>query len=151
MITVLCLLIIFLWLFITSFLWHELGHCYEAYRQGANDYSIIPDFRKLSLRMVYIGKVSDKPLISLAGGLYSGILMLIMGIVCLYLRYTLFYISLFTLVVVQFVYGVFEWRFIHRWGRTSRKYVWGRYSIYLVVILVMGIIWFCLYYYGWLI
>ena len=151
MLDLFCLLIIFLWLFITSFLWHELGHCYEAYRQGANDYSIIPDFRKISLRMVYLGKVSSKPLISLAGGLYSGILMFLLGCVCLYLHYTLFYIGFFTLSAVQFVYGVFEWRFIHVWGRTSPRYRWGRYSIYLVVSLVMGIFWYCLYYYGWLI
>jgi hypothetical protein len=127
---------IFLLVWITAFFWHEIMHCLEAYRQGAETCFIVPNFRGLSMHMSYYGDIWDKYLISLAGGLYSSPLCFL----CAILSGGIWQFSFLCLGWVQLCFGIFE--YLYSWRLSTRMYRWSRYVLYAgVVLLNVGMWW----------
>lgn len=122
---------IFLFLWITMFFWHELCHCFEAWRQNNSvDVFIEPRFSKLSMVMFYDGYVVSPKLVSYAGGVYCSSLCFIVAL----LMPTSFLVwSFLTLGWVQLSYGILE----------GLDYVKYRYWLYFYVLSIM-LIWWCL-------
>ena len=127
--------LVFLFIWFSMFLWHELMHCLEAYRQGSQDVYIIPDFPGFSMSMVYNGLIYDKSLISLAGGVYTSVLCFPLAL----LSDGVWQFSFLTLGWVQLFYGVFEYRYLH--VLSSRRYRWGRYVLYVFMVLANLLFW----------
>lgn len=155
-IDIILIILVFIWFWFSSFERHESNHCYEACRQGATETTIKIKFKKIyglllptSAHMNYWGDVHNKDMISLAGGLYTGLQLFPLAFIALYARIALFYIPLFTISVVQLCYGLFEMRYIRT--ATKTDYLIGRYSLYGLVLFFMSIFWYGLWFYGWLI
>lgn len=131
--------LVFLFAWISSFLWHELGHIKSqgilkdgviyvdrfGLRASCNSYSSISWF--------YYG-----------GGILSGLVFLLLSF-CL-VRYTLPIGYIFGMVgITNLVYGIFEGLYIQTMH--SKTYILCRYSIYVTCITVMVIIYQVIF--GW--
>ena len=137
MIEYILLLLKFLFVWFTSFFIHELMHCYEAYRQGATKYVVVPEFKTLSMKMQYWGNINNKSMINLAGGVYTSPLMFIMALIT-YKYDLLFAYCFLTLGWIHLIYGIFEYKYLRILNHKDYKI--SRYIIYGIVILVMLIL-----------
>lgn len=132
---------IFLFAWVTVFLLHELCHLIEAYRQNKQGGKInvfirngIPTFTASPK-----GKLKNVKSFNLAGGLYSGIISLLIGLIAVYYHAIPFYISFITLGVLNIIYSIYEWRFL---GEISlEQYYRYHYLVYGIVLVIMAFIW----------
>lgn len=132
---------VFLFAWVTVFLLHELCHLLEAYRQNKQGGKInvfirngVPTFTASP-----DDKLKNCKLFNLAGGLYSGTISLLIGLIAVYCHAVPFYISFVTLGVLNIVYSVFEYSFL---GEISmEQYYRYHYFVYGIVLAIMAFIW----------
>ena len=118
--------LIFLFLWITGFLWHELWHIIGTGRLDGSIY-------------IHGLSMSASPANLLSGGLGSGLMFLLLSwLVYPYVLFTLVYM-MWIVGITNIIYSVFEYRFLPYWGN-DRRYKLGRYGIYVSVIVVMIIL-----------
>ena len=122
---------VFLFCYIALFLWHELMHAFEAFRQGCPLPKITPDFKGLTMYTT-LGDCSveiNDDMFALSGGIYTSIVAFILT----FFSSGFWQWTFLTLGWLQLLYGIFEYRY---GGRLSSKlYKIGRYSIYIGVII----------------
>lgn len=118
---------------ILIFTLHELCHCIEALRQGADtayirlwSYHGIP-----SMEANAVGH-NNKDLFNLAGGLYSGSIALSIGFIGLIKGISWIEIPFMICGILNVVYGIYEWLFIGLWSRD--KYMVVHYGLYVAII-----------------
>ncbi len=123
--------LIFLFLWITGFLWHELWHI-----MGSGTLYGQINIHGLSM--------SASPANLLAGGLGSGLTFLLFAL--LIYPYTLLSLVYMVVIVgvVNIVYSFFENKYLPRWGN-DRRYTLGRYGIYVGVVTVMVVIYWVVF------
>jgi len=124
--------LIFISICLSSFVWHEVMHGVEAYRQGCRNIKVNLDFKRLSMNVDYwyCGD-RDERLINLAGGTYTSFPLFILT----FLSDGIWQASLLTAGWIQLLYSVFEAKYINRLSR--KWYRIGRYSLYASVIALM--------------
>ena len=123
-IIIMLLMVIYAWG--GSFLWHELMHIKS---QGIKNTGRI--FVHPSGMTVATDNKRWPYLCRLAGGLYSGIIHLIVGGFAWYYGIWAFYVPLITLGMINVIYGVYE-------AEVGTK---GRYKIYGITTIIMIIFW----------
>jgi len=142
LVNLLTYILIFLFVWFTSFLWHELMHCFEAWRQGSTAQYIRPKFNQLHMYMYYDGQVYNKNLISFAGGVYTSPVMFLLML----MSTGVWQFAWFTLGWVQLAYGIFEGFYSHK--MPSDVYRVARYWLYFWVVLGCIVFWVVMYFYG---
>ena len=129
------LLPLYVFCFIGSFLFHELGHIKCS---SLKDTGNIQVFR-YGFAASRDNKSNDWWFF-LAGGLLAGVLYITIGLLCWY--DSVVQLCLFTAGIVNICYGPFEMYYLPRWGSGDKRYKYGRYSIYIIVTivcLIMGV------------
>lgn len=132
MIDILIGILIFVYIWITTNLVHEMMHCFGVFIQGGKDAKMFVNFKGMGMYMTYDGdSVANKRLVSYAGGLFTFPIMIIMSLI------TSGFISIVFLFMglTQLTYGIFEGLYIRRISQLN--YVLGRYAIYTIYIIVM--------------
>jgi len=129
------LTLIFIFSFFSSFLWHELCHGLEAIRQGSSKANIIV---KPWTMMTGGDHITNSKLFFLAGGLYSGIIFILAGLLTIdpYFRF-----SFLTVGLMNVFYSYYEMEYITKHSPSIYRAI--RYSIYFLTILGMT----CLFYF----
>jgi hypothetical protein len=120
------LILIFVFVWITVNLWHELFHCLEAKRQGASKCRVSVNW--FGMTYSYSGSVNNTTQIRLAGGVYSSVLCFLL---VFFVSTPSWAFSFWTLGWVQLFYGLYE-------GYVGCKY---RYVLYAVVVCVCIVWW----------
>lgn len=138
MITII-LKIIFAWF--QSFFTHEVMHCLEGIRQGSTEGTIrIVTWHQIPVSMrAGADYVRSVKMFSLAGGLYSGIVFLIVALISTDIEWQF---SFGMVALVQFLYGPFETCCRSTWS--SRMYLIGRCSIYILGSILYTAVWMVL-------
>jgi len=129
--------VVFLYVWFTTFIWHEFGHGLDNHRQTGMFGKIGVSLRHLTMWHETDGYIADMSMYFLMGGLFSGLLHIGIGLIC---ADTIFRFGFFTTGLVNLVYGFFEWHFLPKWGNNT-KYKIGRYAIYVSLVTVMVIVW----------
>lgn len=124
------LFFVFAW--ISIFLWHELMHIKS---QGLDATGTI---HVGIASMEVTSNVIRNSMINFAGGLYSGFIFTFIGVV-LGLVTPPFGWVFIMVGFTNFVYGIFEGRYLPRWGNNN-KFKVGRYSIYIFMTLIMSLL-----------
>ena len=119
--------------YMLSWVWHEFCHCLEYFRQGSTECKI--DVYKSTMRVT--GNYDDNhTAVAYAGGIYSGITFLGLGLFAMYTP-TLWdtWLEYFgiTLGAMQIFYGIFEGNFLEKWYGNWKYNL--RYLIYIGTIL----------------
>lgn len=130
MINTLALIFITLMMWPISFLLHEYGHCVEAFRQGVKECKI---FVKPTTMMASASNLKNYETFCFAGGIYSGIVLWLMGLYAFWTPTNWDFPFGFAFVfwgTIQIIYGIFEGFMLPKWGNTP-KYKIGRYTIYI--------------------
>ena len=140
LINILTFILIFFFVWFTSFLWHELMHCFEAWRQGSQKQFIVPVFDRFHMYMSYDGLVYDKNLISFAGGVYTSFVMFLLML----LSSGFWQFAWFTLGWVQLVYGVFEGFYNHR--MPVKDFNMCKYWLYIWTVIGCIVFWLVMFY-----
>jgi len=123
-----------------GFLLHEFCHCLEAIRQGSEQCSIkIWKFAAIPSFFADAEQVKNEDLFKLAGGLYSGLLLLPLAIIGLYTCKVIGF-SFLTVSVANLVYSVYEYKLL--WKIDFELYMIGHYLLYLSIIVLMFAFWF---------
>lgn len=137
----LMILITFPIIWVMSWITHELMHALECKRQGAGEATIYYYFYGgwiPALQYKYMGIIENKKLVNLAGGLYTGILLLIIGLYAGYTptQYDLNIEAAFIIIgVLQLVYGLFEWKYL---GVLRHDlYMKRHYQLYAAILIIM--------------
>ena len=125
------LLVLFPFVWIASFLFHEFFHVKARIIFGKNDTGEIQVFRYGF--SAYREYVTNDSWFFLAGGLLSGTLFILIGLVLW--PNVVIRTCLFTTGAVNIVYGFFEMRFLPLWGN-NQCYTIGRYSLYCITTIV---------------
>jgi len=122
------------------FLDHELMHIMEHVRQGATTGGIEFKFYKkyIPTMRCWGNYTTDKYKVALAGGLYSGIQVLILGFFAWYSKILWLEIPCVIIGVTNLVYASYERLFLHEW--TYDKYMRYHYVVYGVTIIGMIIL-----------
>jgi hypothetical protein len=111
----------------------------EGVRQGSTEGWISLKIYKLRLWKLTIplptmhcgmNHIKNKDLVNIAGGLYAGIVALILAWIY---DFTLPFTTLF---VVQICYGIFEWKFLPTWGASQKYYRW-KSLLYIAIVFLM--------------
>jgi hypothetical protein len=90
------------------------------------------------LSMEVTSNVIRNKMFDFAGGLYSGVIFIFIGIILGIV--TLPFGWIFIMVgLTNFVYGIFEGKYLPKWGNNN-KFKVGRYSIYIFMTLIMSLI-----------
>ena len=122
-----------IFLFFTSWLWHEVSHGLEGFRQTGTLFRIYIDLKSFQIWMGQGVAVPDGLLFSLAGGIYTSVLFGILSICTTgFTQWTLLGICW-----MQLIYGCYE-----GFGRGNLAVV--RFSIYTIIISIFLIIWWLL-------
>jgi len=129
---VLKLALVFVYAWFTSFLWHELGHIKCEHLSDTGDIQVFD----LSMQ-AYRNNATNDAWFYYAGGILSGLLHIIIGLLCTDL---VFKFGFLTVGFVNLAYGFFEGHFLPKWGDT-RRYKIGRYAVYLSIVVIALIIW----------
>ena len=130
-------IMIFIYTWVTGFLLHELCHIFEAMRQGAKKGFI--HVNGTGFLAYYDGIIKNKILFAWAGGLYSGIILLIVGFIAYYYNNPVFYIPILTVAVVNIVYSFYEKKYLY--VLSTKDYYLYHYLLYLIVLVGMFIFW----------
>jgi len=142
MILLIPLVVIFLFFWILIFLWHEVCHIIEGFRKGANEGKItIETYKGIPTMNCWSNYYPNGRSVQFAGGLYSGITSLLIGLIPWYthtLSDFIFEFPLITIGIVNIVYGIYEGIYIHKipYG----EYMKYHYVVYGITILVMTLI-----------
>lgn len=142
------LILTFLVIWILGFLGHEYCHLIEARRHGKDGWIEIGSYKGIPTFSVYFyGEVPDS--VYYAGGIYSGIIYLLMSLIGMIFIYTWgfpFVSSLFTVGIVNIFYGMYEGKYINELDTDEyMKYHYILYAICIVACLI--IMWKPLVYY----
>jgi len=122
----------FIFVWITAFLWHELCHITDGIRQGATHGNI---YVELTTMQASVDMITDYERFKLAGGLYSGSVLLIMTWITSDPQLQFCFL---TVAIANLYYSLFEMKYL---GNISADvYKLGRYSIYFASIICMVII-----------
>ena len=130
-------IMVFIYTWVTGFLLHELCHVLEAMRQGAKKGFI--HINGTGFLAYYDGMIKNKILFAWAGGLYSGIILLIVGFIAYYYNNPVFYIPILTVAVVNIVYSFYEKKYLY--VLSTRDYYKYHYFLYIVTLVGMFIFW----------
>jgi len=123
-----------------GFLLHEFCHCLEAMRQGSEQCSIkIWKFAAIPSFFADAEQVKNEGLFKLAGGLYSGLLLLPLAIIGLFTCKVIGF-SFLTVSIANLVYSVYEYKLL--WKIDFELYMIGHYLLYLSIIVLMFAFWF---------
>jgi hypothetical protein len=120
-----------------TFIWHELMHAFEVWRQTRQVSSIIVRFSPIpSAYCSYwnLGAINEG-LVSLAGGLYTGILCLSL----MWIAQDGWQFSLMWCGIVQTSYGLFEYKFSDTLSETWFKI--ARYTLYIGLTILSIVLW----------
>jgi len=124
-----------LYYWLGSFLYHEFMHI-RSQGIGAEGTIWVHKFS-----MTCAAKYVKWPyLYSLAGGLYSGIIHVIVGLLAVYYHAWGFYVPTITFGVVNIAYGIWE----------AERGAKGRYYIYVATLIIMIVFW-VIHYYVWMV
>ena len=141
-------IVVFLVVWCGGFFLHEVMHVLECYRQGGSGWFYFTwthirwiHWKKYHLKIpglmyscsgIVDDKIFDK--VRLAGGLYSGIVLCLLGMFSMEYSGGLEF-SLMTVGVVNILYGVYEKRYL-------RDYPRGRFVLYGIVIAGMSYLYY---------
>ena len=121
-------------------LFHEFCHLMEGFFQGATEgyikvywYKHLPSFYAVS------NKVIDRNQFNLAGGLYSGVIFILMGCIALIDYAPLFYIPLLSFGVLQVIYGFYERKYLPILSKD--RYMKYHYWLYGIVLFSELLFW----------
>lgn len=118
--------LLFLFVWVSSFLWHELMH---LAKNAFNGMIIVEGY-----------SMESRPACLWAGGILSGAIFSIVGGLIWFLGAPAVGYLFLICGVVNLVYGVFETVFLQAWGN-NQDYKLGRYSIYIGVTGTMVLLW----------
>lgn len=122
------LLFMFPFIWICSFLFHELFHI------KANSLGDTGSIQVYKYGFTcYRDNRTNTDWFYLSGGLISGTLFIVLSFL---VSDKVWFIGFFTAGMVNLVYSPFEMVFLPRWGAGDRRYKIGRYSLYLITIVV---------------
>jgi len=124
---------IFIFCWVVSFLLHELGQALEALRQGKNT-ATIKISKKPPFMYTLAGYLPYRPLYLLAGGGFAGTVMLLVGLISFMLGCFLFTAAFLTMVIVQYLYAIFEVLFIDI--LSERAYNTYRFILYGMLVVI---------------
>lgn len=134
------LLISILVFFLLSFLLHEFSHLMAGFFQGATEGHIrVYQYKGIPSFYAYCNKVTNKNQYNLAGGLYSGLIFILMGCMALLEHAPTFYIPLLSFGVLQCVYGVYEWKYLPVLSKA--RYMKYHYWLYGIVLFSELLFW----------
>lgn len=130
-------IILLIVLFFFSMIVHELGHYITAKQQGLNPtielwWFYIAGFHIPSLICEPNGTLKDKDSFYLSGGMYSFMVLLLISVFLSHIDKGLGIIG-FSITLMQFIYGWYEMKFIHKLSRI--KYMMWHYVLYITTIL----------------
>jgi len=139
MINLLPLTFIFIYSWFTIFLFHELCHIIEGFRHGADDAEIYIDKYWIFPTMrCWSNHNGHDDAVAFAGGIYSGIISLIIGIYAA-LTPTMwdfpFEFSFIVIGSINIVYGIYEGTFLNKLDYD--EYMRYHYMIYIVMFIIM--------------
>jgi len=121
---------LFLYVWVSIFLLHEVMHLFEAWRQTGEIGSILVNFNAVTLR-AGPREVHNMDLFLLAGGLYAGIISIVIGFL---IGHPILSFLFYSVGLTNIVYSFFEMKYL---GEVpSEYYLCGRYSIYFCVMAV---------------
>ena len=132
--------IVFVIIWMMSFLLHELCHIIEAMRQGISSghirvwkFGVIPSF------VAEVDEeIPNKFMFALSGGLYSGLLLAPLAIISNIFGYTPFAFAFTTTSITNLAYSIFESKCLFSMDRT--KYMILHYMIYAACVLFMVLV-----------
>ena len=130
MIELIYMVISFLLLWVPAFILHELMHAFEAWIQGCKTkiemwlHNGIPSMRCTVIE----GELSNKKRFALAGGFYSGIILILLS--CATLSIPWLSASLGVLGIINLIYSIYECLFLYEWS--INKYMKYHYIIYII-------------------
>ena len=136
---------IFILVWLQGFLLHEFCHLLEAYRQGASEFYIEVSWKPLPSLKAVAFPLIDQNMFALAGGLYTGLLLLPITVIAYLTHAKSFFFPYLALTIINLIYSVFEWRYLYIWPLD--KYIKWHYVIYVIGIAISILIYACL---GWL-
>lgn len=119
-----------------SFLLHEWCHCLEGFRQGNKECKI---FVKPTTMLTDANDLYNYSSFCFAGGVLSGLALMIAGLFPFYTSSNWDFPFGFAFIfwgTINLIYGIYEGFILPRWHNTL-KYKIGRYSIYLIVGLLL--------------
>ena len=119
---------IFFFVWVTGFLWHELLHIKNRYPFMQTGTIFV---HRLGFTCIGDEITNISRWFFLAGGLLTGIVFLIVGILCLD---TIWRNCLIWCGFLNLCYGVFEYKYLGTLN--NHQYVVGRYTLYFVVLLL---------------
>ena len=134
---------IFILVWLQGFLLHEFCHLLEAYRQGASEFYIEVNWKPLPSLKAVAFPLIDQNMFALAGGLYTGLLLLPITVIAYLTHATSFFFPYLALTIVNLIYSVFEWRYLYIWPLD--KYIKWHYVIYGIGLAIAFSIWWWLY------
>lgn len=126
--------LVIIWLM--GFLLHELCHIIEAFRQGNNTgyirvwKSILPSFIA-----EYDNGLQNQNMFKLAGGLYSGLILLVPALIAYLTGSVPLLFAFLTTAIANLAYAPYEMKYL--WKINMNLYSIGRYTIYSAVIVIM--------------
>ena len=132
------LFLIIFWFFVCwfgGFYLHELCHKYECERQGGKGKISIWYHNHIPSMLCSCTGAKNYNLFALAGGLYAGILLMILAGLA-YVPMKSLFIGAFLCGLVNLGYCIYEWKYLYIWDR--KKYMKWHYRLY-AVLLVIGI------------
>ena len=139
MILLIPLIIVFLIFWLWIFTFHEICHILEGFRLGADEGRIyIESYNKIPTMTCWSNYPKDNRSVQYAGGLYSGIVSFLIGLIPYYTETLwdfIFEFPLITIGMVNIVYGIYEGIYIH--NIPYDKYMKYHYILYIVTILIM--------------
>jgi len=126
-------------IWVMSFLLHELCHCLEAIRQG-NEEGYIKVFKWDAIPSFFAeasGGLKNPKMFKLAGGLYSGLLLLPLGIIGILVYFPIGF-PLLSASLANIAYSFYERKFL--WEIDFNHYMIGHYLLYGAVVLILAVI-----------
>lgn len=133
---------IFLWwlfIWINSFLLHELMHILEANRQSKPQTENRGDIQIWKWSMSASANYNNQNRFLLAGGLYTSVVLITLAFIT---DYPPVHVPLIMWGVSQLIYGFYEMKYYHK--LSFKQFRIGRYSIYLAGNILVFIMYYLL-------
>jgi len=130
------LLELIFWFFVAwfgGFIIHELCHKFECERQGGKGYISIWFHHGIPSMRCGCSYATNDALVRLAGGLYAGILLMIISLISFFI-YTPIHIATFICGLVNLTYSFYEMKYLPELDMD--KYMFWHYILYLITIII---------------
>jgi hypothetical protein len=120
---------------------HEYGHMLGAYLQGVNSRIVSWKFCGLpSLKTYPDSAILNNTLFYISGGLFAGLILLIMFVCTIPSGFNSILFPLSTLGVMHIIYSIYETYYIEK--LSTKIYMIGHYILYGIVILSCILLWY---------